>query len=139
MCIIIKSLPKSLCIDALENHLKTLLAPKLFRKAGELKNLKLLQLVDKNNNKIERYAIACFDTASTQKRIIKHINNHSFEKAYTSIDNDEMFDFARITASPFIVRCYMNDKRAHSNVLATEKRTLNRRRNLNITPLGSPL
>lgn len=135
MHIIIKHIPMILLIDELESHLHSLLKAGMFKKQGQLKALKMLQLIDKNHRPAESHALVWTDSTASNQRLIKSINAGSFQDNFLSID-DEICNFDNITATEFSIRHFSNDRRLQPDrkeghiTKHFERRAKDRRRNM---------
>ena len=133
MHVIIKHIPKVLVLDELENHLKSLLKGGLFRKPGELKALRMLNLHGSYNNTIEAHALAWVDSVASKNRLIKAINAGSLQDTFLNID-DSLCNFEKVKASEFAIRHFNNDRRMKTESTpqaVRNQRSRDRRRNLN--------
>lgn len=139
MQVIIKHIPKVLVLEELESHLKSLLKGGLFRKSGELKALRMINLHGSYNRTFEAHALAWVDSVASKNRLIKAINGGSFGDTFLNID-DSLCNFEKIRASEFAIRHFNNDRRMKTdsaNDTARNQRSRDRRRNLNTVVFAS--
>ncbi len=128
MYVIIKNIPSNITIDELESYVFPCVKGGVFQKRGQIKALKIIQLVDKKGQAIERHGLVIVDSDTVKKRLIKslkpktHMNTVFFGGAedvkYCSVDE-------------YYIRHWSNDRRAAKvipPVLPENMRIADRRR-----------
>lgn len=126
MYTIIKHIPNTMTIEQLEGLAANVLAGGLFRRKGELKAIKILQLVDKNKKPIEYHALLRVSPEFARERLIKTINSDSGKSSLQRLDPS--FDVSKLSAADYVVRYYGNDKRAADTTAVEQQRQNERRR-----------
>ena len=98
MFVIIKNIPLTAQISDLKNIITTTIANGFFHESGYLKAVKIIQLVDRKKQEVDRYAIVRVDSDNTQKYLISTLNGKTI-------------DGRTIVVNEYFVRHWTNDRR----------------------------
>lgn len=121
MHIIIKDIPPSLTIQALETEVLGSVKWKLFQpKKTQIHALKIIQLVDAKGTAVERFALIRVSTDNMKKRLLKSLNGRP------------MINGRPFILAEYIIRHWSNDRRTNSAhavaSIQNDKRHYDRRR-----------
>jgi hypothetical protein len=118
MFIVVKNLHAGITADDLEVFVKPVLKGRLFQKKAELRSVKIVVLVDKHNNIVERHGLITISPDSEKARLIKALNNRCIGEKKFSV-------------AEYVIRHWSNDRRTSaptSNAYPQNQRINDRRR-----------
>ncbi|NOT13081.1 MAG: hypothetical protein HOP23_14800 [Methylococcaceae bacterium] len=118
----------NITIEDLELYILPAVNGGLFQKKGQIKALKIIQLVDKSGKPIERHCLVIVDSENVKKRLIqslnpKHIVNTGFIGASSDVKD--------CSVDEYFIRHWSNDRRStrfNPSQLPDNKRIADRRR-----------
>jgi hypothetical protein len=111
MYVIIKYIPAGTTLDELENYVFPPVKGSFFQKKGQIKALKIIQLVDKTGKSIERHGLVIVNSEDIKKRVIKSLSPKSHAH---KVFFDENFDVKFCSVEEYFIRHWSNDRRAGS-------------------------
>lgn len=117
MFVIIKNISTALSIDNLKNIITDAIAGDFFHKNACLHSIKIIRLVNRKKQEVDRYAIVRLDSEATEKHLIAALKRKRIDGKAMMVDR-------------YVVRHWSNDRRigqpARSEIV--EKRKGDRRR-----------
>jgi hypothetical protein len=123
MIIFIRNIPADTLRSEIIDFINPALKGGFFKSKGEIKNIEILTLKDKDINLLEHHALVHIEPDAAALRAIKKLHGQRFRGK-------------RITVREFIVRNWRNNKRSESTDTNTElkekRKNPERRRNLEI-------
>ncbi len=117
MFVIIKNISTAVSIDNLKTIVTDTIEASFLHKKGQLNSVKIIRLVNRSKQEIDRYAIIRLDSESTEKYLIDALNR-------------KVIDGRTILVAKYIVRHWTNDRRIAQTEQprAINKRQADRRR-----------
>ncbi len=118
MFIVVKNLHTSVTVDDLEDFVKPVLKGRLFQKAADIRSVKIVVLVDKHNNFVERHGLITISPDSEKARLIKALNSRYLGQQ-------------KYAVAEYVIRHWSNDRRtrgAVANAYPQNQRNNDRRR-----------
>ena len=118
MFVIIKNIPSTITVSDLKGIIAATVAESYFHEIGYLKAVKIIQLVDRKKQEVDRYAIVRVDSDDTQKHLISSLHGKTIVGQ-------------TISANEYIVRHWTNDRRiarCYTTLPLNNERMTDRRR-----------
>lgn len=117
MFVIIKNISTSVSIDHLKAIVAETIEESFLHKHGQLNSIKIIRLVNRSKQEVDRYAIIRLDSESTEKYLIEALNR-------------KIIDGRTVLVTKYVVRHWTNDRRIAQSQqpLAINKRQADRRR-----------
>jgi hypothetical protein len=109
MYVIIKNIPSTITIDELEGYIFPCVKGSFYQKKGQIKALKIIQLVDKSGKTVERHGLVIVDSDSVKKRLIKSLKPKTHVNTVFFKDAD---DVKQCSVDEYYIRHWSNDRRA---------------------------
>lgn len=118
MFVIIKSIEKQINANDLESFIEPAIKGRFYQKKGNIKALKIIQLVDRNGNPVERHGLVIGCSDYIIKRMIKTLNGH-------------ILGYEQAKVAEYMIRYWRNDRRSDlltPSSFPNDKRLADRRR-----------
>jgi hypothetical protein len=118
MFIMIKRLSPDVTIDDLDQYIRPVLKGKLFQRSADLQSIRIVALIDKQGQIIERHGLFRITPDKLKPRVIKSLS-------------DKFLALEMKTVNQFVARNWHNDRRMRAievELLPNERRIHDRRR-----------